>query len=28
MLEAAGFEIVSAGFRGGLYGGYTCVKSP
>jgi SAM-dependent methyltransferase len=27
MLEAAGFEIVSAEFRGRLYGAYTCVKS-
>ncbi|HZN18892.1 MAG TPA: class I SAM-dependent methyltransferase [Micromonosporaceae bacterium] len=26
MLTAAGFEIVSAGFRGQLYGAYTCVK--
>jgi SAM-dependent methyltransferase len=27
ILEAAGFEIVSAEFRGRLYGAYTCVKS-
>lgn len=26
MLEAAGFEIVQAGFRGRIYGAYTCVK--
>jgi ubiquinone/menaquinone biosynthesis C-methylase UbiE len=28
MLEAAGFEIVTADFEGKLYGAYTCVKSP
>jgi len=27
MLAATGFEIVSAEFRGRLYGAYTCVKS-
>ena len=27
MVEAAGFEIVSAEFRGGLYGAYTCVPA-
>ncbi|MFB9837062.1 class I SAM-dependent methyltransferase [Actinoallomurus acaciae] len=26
ILEAAGFEIVRAGFRGRIYGAYTCVK--
>jgi ubiquinone/menaquinone biosynthesis C-methylase UbiE len=26
MLDAAGFEIVTADFRGKIYGGYTCVK--
>jgi len=28
MLEAAGFEILSAEFTGRLYGAYTCVTSP
>ena len=28
MLAAAGFEIVSADFRGRLYGAYTCLKLP
>jgi len=27
MLAATGFEILSAEFRGRLYGAYTCVKS-
>jgi hypothetical protein len=26
MLEAAGFEIVTAQFRGSVYGAYTCLK--
>jgi ubiquinone/menaquinone biosynthesis C-methylase UbiE len=26
MLEAAGFQIVTAGFRASVYGAYTCVK--
>jgi hypothetical protein len=27
MLAAAGFEIVTAGFAGKLYGAHTCVKT-
>jgi hypothetical protein len=26
MLDAAGFEIVQVGYRGAIYGAYTCVK--
>lgn len=28
MLTSAGFETVTADFRGGVYGAYTCVKRP